>query len=49
MEEDLGRAGPIVYQGSEVMSIRYGNEEKKGKGVEPASSLATDSLTDCER
>ena len=51
MEEDLGKAGPIACQGSGwdgVNEIQARVNEKRN-GVEPASSLATDSLMDCER
>ena len=51
MEEDLAKAGPIACQGSVwggVNEIQEGVNEKRN-GVEPASSLATDSLMDCER
>jgi hypothetical protein len=47
MEEDLGKAGPIACQGSGigVNEIQEGVKER----VEPASSLATDSLMGCKR
>ena len=50
MEEDLGKAGPIACQesGIGVNEIREGVKEKRNV-VEPASSLATDSLMACER
>ena len=50
MEEGLGTVGPIVCQGSGwdcVNEIR--KRVEKRNGVEPASSLATDSSMDCER